>query len=166
MRRSAIAGVATIEHGDDGDAAVFKLMAERGIALCPTLAAGEAYERYFGDRSARGMSPRLLAKRKSFKAALKAGVTIVNGSDVGVFAHGDNARELELLVEYGLPPEKALQAATRDAARVLRLDGKVGAIKVGLLADVIAVDGDPTKNIAVLRKPRLVVKGGVVYREP
>jgi imidazolonepropionase-like amidohydrolase len=166
MRRAALAGVATIEHGDEGDAAVFKLMAARGIALCPTLAAGEAYERYFGDRSARGTSPRLLAKRVSFKAAVDAGVTIVNGSDVGVFAHGDNARELELLVEFGLPTEKALRAATMDAARVLRMDTKVGAIKPGLLADLVAVDGDPTKDIAALRRVKLVIKGGVTHREP
>ena len=71
-----------------------------------------------------------------------------------------------MLVEFGLSPEKALRAATRDAARVLRLTGKVGAIKTGLLADVVAVDGDPTKNIAALAARRLVIKGGVVYREP
>jgi imidazolonepropionase-like amidohydrolase len=166
MHRAALAGVATIEHGDEGDAAVFKLMAERGTALCPTLAAGEAYERYFGDRTARGTAPRLLAKRASFQAALAAGVTIVNGSDVGVFAHGDNARELELLVEFGLPPDRALRAATVNAARILRLDGKLGAIKPGLLADLIAVDGDPTRDIAALRRVKLVLKGGVTYREP
>ena len=165
-RRATLAGVATIEHGDEGDAAVFTLMAERGVALCPTLAAGESYERYFGDRSARGASPRLLAKRASFKAAVAAGVTIVNGSDVGVFAHGDNARELELLVEYGLSPDKALRSATTEAARVLRLDRKLGAIKPGLLADVVAVDGDATKDIAALRRVKLVLKGGVSYREP
>jgi imidazolonepropionase-like amidohydrolase len=141
-------------------------MAERGVALCPTLAAGEAYERYFGDRTAVGEPPRLQAKRASFKAARDAGVTIANGSDVGVFAHGDNARELELLVDYGLPPEKALRAATVDAAKVLRLDGKLGAIKPGLLADLVAVDGDPTKDIAALRRVKLVLKSGMTQREP
>jgi imidazolonepropionase-like amidohydrolase len=166
MRRAVLAGVATIEHGDDGDRAVFKLMAEHGVALCPTLAAGEAYERYFGDRTAVGESPRFQGKRASFKAALEAGVTIVNGSDVGVFAHGDNARELELLVDYGLPPEKALRAATVDAAKALRLDAKLGAIKPGLLADLVGVDGDPVKDVAALRRVRLVVKNGVTYRGP
>jgi imidazolonepropionase-like amidohydrolase len=166
MRRAALAGVATIEHGDEGDRSVFKLLAERGVALCPTVAASEAYERYFGDRTANSASSRLRAKRDSVKAAIDAGVTIANGSDVGVFAHGDNARELELLVDYGLPPERALRAATIDAAKVLRLDGKLGAIKPGLLADLVAVDGDPTKDIAALRRVRLVLKGGVAYREP
>ena len=91
MRRAVLAGVATIEHGDGGDRSVFKLLAERGVALCPTLAASEAMERYQGARPGGSESPRLRAKRDSFKAALDAGVTIVNGSDVGVFAHGDNA---------------------------------------------------------------------------
>jgi imidazolonepropionase-like amidohydrolase len=166
MRRAALAGVATIEHGDEGDGIVFKLLAERGVALCPTLAAGEAYERYFGGRSAAGEPPRLAAKRASFKAALGAGVTIANGSDAGVFAHGDNARELELLVDYGLTPAQALKAATADAAKVLRLDGKLGRVTPGLQADLVAVAGDPTRDIAALRKVRLVMKGGVLYREP
>jgi imidazolonepropionase-like amidohydrolase len=166
MRRAVLAGVATIEHGDDGDATVFKLMAERGVGLCPTLAASEAYERYFGDRSARGESRRIQTKRASFKLALDAGVTIVNGSDVGVFAHGDNARELELLVQFGLPPEKAMRAATVDAAKALRLADKLGAIKPGLFADLVAVEGDPTKDITALRRVRLVLKAGVTCREP
>jgi imidazolonepropionase-like amidohydrolase len=166
MKRAVLAGVSTIEHGDDGDRAVFRLMAERGVPLCPTLAASEAYEKYFGDHSARGASPRMQAKRASFKTVLDAGVTIVNGSDVGVFAHGDNAREIELLVDFGLPADKALRSATLDAAKALRLDRKLGAVKPGLLADLVAVEGNPTKKIAALRRVRLVLKGGIVYREP
>jgi imidazolonepropionase-like amidohydrolase len=166
MQRAVLAGVATIEHGDEGDRAVFKLMAERGVALCPTIAASEAYEKYFGDRRGSPDSPRMRTKRESVKRAIDAGVTIANGSDVGVFAHGDNARELELLVEYGLAPEQALKAATTVAAKVLRLDGKLGAVRPGLLADLVAVDGDATRDIKSLRKVRLVLKGGTVVREP
>ena len=166
MRRAVLAGVATIEHGDDGDRTVFKLMAERGVPLCPTLAASEAYEKYFGDRTARGESARMQAKRASFKAALDAGVTIVNGSDVGVFAHGDNARELELLVDFGLPAERALKAATVDAAKALRLDRRLGTVKTGLFADLVAVDGDPAKDITALRRVRFVSKGGVIHKGP
>jgi imidazolonepropionase-like amidohydrolase len=166
MRRAVMAGVSTIEHGDDGDRTVFKLMAERGVPLCPTLAASEAYEKYFGDRSARGESARMRAKRDSFRSALDAGVMIVNGSDVGVFAHGDNARELELLVEFGMPGDKALRAATLDAAKALRMDKQVGAVKPGLLADLVAVAGDPAKEITSLRRVKLVLKGGAIVREP
>ena len=128
MRRAALAGVATIEHGDGGDAEVFKLMAERGVALCPTLAAFEASARYAGYRPGTDPEPaRLKRARATFKVALESGVTIANGSDMGVFAHGDGARELELLVEYGMKPADALRAATSVAAKTLRLDDRLGA---------------------------------------
>ena len=100
------------------------------------------------------------------KLALDAGVTVVNGSDMGVFAHGDGARELELLVDYGMKPAEALRAATAVAARTVRLHDRLGAIQPGLLADLVAVEGDPTRDIGALRKVRLVMKDGVLYREP
>jgi imidazolonepropionase-like amidohydrolase len=167
MRRATLAGVETIEHGDGGTPEVFRLMRERGVALCPTVAAGDAIQQYRGwRRGTTPVPPSITAKRASLRAALAAGVTICNGSDVGVFTHGDNARELELLVDYGMTPLQALRAATATNARVLHLDDQLGAIRPGLLADLLAVEGDPTVSIAALRQVRLVMKGGVVHVAP
>ncbi len=166
MRRSVLAGVNTIEHGDDGTPEVFRLMAQHGVALCPTLAAGDAIAQYGGWR--KGIDPEpahVTAKRESFRAALAAGVTIINGSDVGVFAHGDNAREIEMLVDYGMSPVQALQSATSTAARVLHMDDRLGAIRPGLLADIVAVAGDPATDIHAIRQVRMVMKGGEIVRQ-
>jgi imidazolonepropionase-like amidohydrolase len=163
IRNAILAGVNTVEHGDGGTPEVFKLMAEKNVALCPTLAAGDATAQYAGWKKGEQPEPASITrKRASFKAALDAGVTILSGSDVGVFTHGDNARELELMVNYGMTPTAALQAATSVAGRIFHMD--IGVVKSGSLADVIAVDGDPTKDISTLRKIRFVMKGGVVYK--
>lgn len=166
MRRAALAGATTIEHGDEGTAAVFKLMKEKGVAYCPTLAAGEAYATYEGWR--KGIDPepeRMTKKRNSFRLALESGVTICMGGDVGVFPHGDNARELEIMVDYGMKPLDVLRSATSVNATVFGYGDKIGRIKKGLLADLITVEGDPTTDIKLMRKVKLVMKDGVVYQE-
>jgi len=165
MRRATLAGVRTIEHGDGGTPEVFRLMAERGVALCPTIAAGDAVSQYAGWR--KGVDPepaRVRAKRESFRAALDAGVPICFGGDVGVYAHGTNVVELELMVDYGMPTFDALVAATSGNARILLLPDR-GRVAPGLLADLIAVDGDPTQDIAALREVRFVMQGGEVVRD-
>jgi imidazolonepropionase-like amidohydrolase len=164
MRRAVLAGAETIEHGDAGTPEIFRLMAERHVALCPTLAAGDATSQYAGWKKGQQPEPAgIAAKRATFKAALDAGVTILSGSDVGVFSHGDNARELELMVEYGMTPLAALQAATAVAGRVLHMD--IGTVKPGAFADLIAVTGDPTRDISSLHHVNFVMKGGVAYKQ-
>ncbi len=161
MRRAALAGVETIEHGGEGTPEVFKLMAERHVALCPTITAGAGPW-----PPANPDSPAAQRKKASFKAALDAGVTILNGSDVGTFPHGDNARELEAMVAYGMPIVDALKSATSAAARVFHMENQIGRVKEGLFADVIAVDGDPTRDVKALRRVKLVMKNGKVYVGP
>jgi imidazolonepropionase-like amidohydrolase len=165
MRRAVLAGVKTIEHGDGGTPEVWKLMAERKVGLCPTLAAGDATAQYAGWNKGTDPEPaRITEKRKTFKAALDAGVPICFGGDVGVYAHGDNVRELEMLVDYGMTAKQAVLAATSGNAAILGLDDR-GAIRAGLLADLIAVEGDPTKDIGALRRVKMVMKGGVVVTD-
>lgn len=151
MRRATLAGVETIEHGDGGTPEVFRLMKEHNVALCPTLAI---------------VSPaNAERKRRVFNEALAAGVTIASGSDVGVFAHGDNARELETMVQFGMPLVDVLRSATSVNARVLHMADKIGSVKSGLFADLIAVEGDPTKDVGALRRVKFVMKGGAVYKQ-
>jgi imidazolonepropionase-like amidohydrolase len=168
MRLAARAGVATIEHGMGGTRETYRLIAKRGIGLCPTLATVEISAIRNGWKRGTEPEPDSIREAKAALAlAIQEKVKIVNGSDMGVFAHGDGAREIELLVEWGgMKPEEALLAATSTAAETLEMGDRVGSIAPGMLADLVAVDGDPTGSIASLRRVKLVVKGGAVVREP
>jgi imidazolonepropionase-like amidohydrolase len=165
MRRSILAGVETIEHGDAGTAETFRLMKEKGVVFCPTIAAGDALMRYRGWKRGDPEPARIVEKRASTRAAIAAGVTMCAGGDSGVFTHGENGLELELLADYGLSPLQALRAATTTNARMLHMENQLGAVRPGLLADLVAVTGDPSVDIHAVRKPVFVMKGGVVYRE-
>lgn len=166
MRRAILAGVRTIEHGDGGTAEIFNLMKSKDVALCPTLAAGDAIMQYGGWKKGEEPDPkRIVAKKKSFKLALDAGVTVVAGGDVGVFSHGDNVRELEMMVDYGMETEDVLRSVTAVNAQVFGYENQFGMVKEGLLADLIIVEGNPGDDISLLRKVRMVMKGGVVYEE-
>ena len=166
MKRAINAGISTIEHGDGGTEEVFKLMREKNVALCPTLAAGDAIQQYRGWKKGIDPEPQSITnKKKSFQLALQAGVTICMGGDVGVFSHGDNAREMELMVEYGMKPLDVLKSATSINADVFGYGNKIGKIKKDLFADLIAVDGDPSIDIKNIRKIKLVMKDGVIYKK-
>lgn len=165
MRRAIEAGVDTIEHGFGGTSETFQLMARRGTAYVPTLTQVEYYGIFFegykpGDAPTKDMK----RSRSAFAAALAAGVKIASGSDVGVYSHGENARELIWMVKYGMTQSQALLAATKVAASVLGEGDRIGTIAPGLLADIIAVRGDPTANVAVLRSVQFVMKNGQVVR--
>ena len=165
MKRAIAAGVETIEHGDGGTMEIFKSMKEKGIGYCPTLAAGDAITRYNGWK--KGMEPdpeRISKKKASFKLALSSGVPIVFGGDVGVFTHGENYREMELMVAYGMKPLDVLISATSGNADMFHLI-TLGKLKKGFLADIIAVNGNPVANISAMKEVSFVMKNGIIYKE-
>jgi imidazolonepropionase-like amidohydrolase len=162
MRRAILAGADTIEHGYGGTAEVFKLMHDRGVALCPTLAASEAYARYFEHWNGQEPAPESVQQnRRSFQLAMRAGVPICMGGDVGVYTHGQNWLEMDAMQRAGMPAPQVLIAATSGNAKIFRLSDR-GAVKPGLLADLVAVDGDPSRDLDAVRRIRLVMKGGKV----
>jgi imidazolonepropionase-like amidohydrolase len=162
MRRAVLAGVDTIEHGYGGTPEIFKMMAERGTALCPTLGASEAYARYFQHWNGQEPAPESVQQnRRAFQMAMRAGVPICMGGDVGVFTHGKNWLEMEAMQRAGMAPAQVLVSATSRNAKILHLTDR-GEVKPGLLADLVAVDGDPTKDVSAVEHVRLVMKGGEV----
>lgn len=170
MRSAIMAGISTTEHGDDGTAEIFKPMTEKGVGFCPTLAAGDAILQDKGwkkneQRAGKPEPKRITQKRKSFQMALDAWVAICMGGDAGVFAHGDNAQEMEILVDCGMKPQEVLKSATSVNAAFFGYADKIGGIKPGLLADIIAVEGDPSVDIKAIRAIRLIIKGGKLVKE-
>lgn len=165
MRRAILAGVHTIEHGSNGTPEIFRLMKEKGVAFCPTIAADESISLYNGWKPGSDPEPeRIKQKRKSFRQALDAGVMICAGGDVGVFPHGKNWIELEKMVEYGMPAIDVLKAATSGNAALFGWKGKVGSIQKDALADIITVQGNPAENIKTLEQVKLVMKDGIIYK--
>ncbi len=163
MMRAIKGGVETIEHGDGGTLEIFNLMKEKGVAFCPTLAAGDAITQYRGWKKGSEPDPeRIMEKKWSFKLALESEVDIIFGGDVGVFSHGENYRELELMVDYGMQPLAALRSATSLNARVFHLN-ELGRVKKGFLADIIAVTGNPAVDIANMSNVQFVMKDGVIF---
>lgn len=165
IRRAVLAGAETIEHGDFIDVEIGKLMKEHNVTYIPTVAAVDVISQYRGWK--KGVSPEpanVTNKKKSFKEAIASGVTIGMGGDVGVFPHGENVLEMELMVEYGMKPFDVLKAATSVNARAFHMENQVGFIKEGLKADLLISTGDPSKNISDLRKVNFVMKDGVVYK--
>lgn len=166
MRRAILAGAETIEHGDFMDEEIAQLMKEHKVTYYPTVAAVDAITQYRGWKKGQGEEPaNVLQKKKSLKIAVDAGVTIGVGGDVGVFPHGENVYEMELMVEYGgMKNLDILKSATTVNARALHLENEIGSIKPGMKADLMAIKGDPSKNISELRKVSFVMKNGVAYR--
>ena len=165
MRRAALAGVDTIEHGYNGTPEIFKLMASKGIALCPTIAASEAYARYFEHWNGVEPAPESVQQnRRSFRLAMQAGVPICMGGDVGVYTHGKNWLEMEAMQRAGMPAAQVMIAATSGNARIFHFADR-GEVKPGLLADLVAVDGDPTRDVSAVEHVRFVMKGGQIVRQ-
>ena len=168
VRMAVDAGVDSVEHGYGASEATFKLLKQHGTAYEPTLTAVESTAEYFEHYVPGKSEPtaRMRDAERAFRTALKLGVTIGNGSDVGVFAHGENWREPAAMVANGMTPAQALHAATDVAAKILRQSQHFGRIAPGLAADLAAFTGDPSMQIDALAHPVFVMKDGISYRSP
>ncbi|MEZ5459108.1 MAG: amidohydrolase family protein [Steroidobacteraceae bacterium] len=172
MKRAVRAGVDTIEHGTFMDDETMALMKQKGTFYVPTISAG----RWVFDRSQEpGFFPEIVRPKaaqvgpqiqSTFAKAWRAGVPILFGTDTGVSAHGDNAREFRFMVEAGMPPMAAIKSATSATARYLEIDDRLGSVQVGKLADLVGVPGDPLADITVMERVNLVMKDGVVHKAP
>ncbi len=172
MKRAIRAGVQTIEHGTYLDDEAIALMKKNGTWLVATISAGK----FVADKAKeRGFFPEIIRIKAAaigpqvqatFARAYKAGVKIAFGTDQGVAPHGDNAKEFQYMVEAGMPPLEAIRAATLNGATVMGMDAQIGSIEAGKLADIVAVPGDPIKDIAAMTKMAFVMKDGTVYKEP
>ena len=160
------AGVMSVDHAYQLSPATMAMMKAKGVPAVPTFAISEYFAGSCGDAGCgRRRGRRQLAYHAAeFKKQLAAGVPMAVGSDVGPFPHGTQARELELMVEYGMPPAEVLKADLLNGAKLLGWEGQIGELKAGAYADVIAVPGDPLRDISTTTKVGFVMKGGVVYR--
>jgi imidazolonepropionase-like amidohydrolase len=166
MRRAILAGVDTIEHGYGGTPEVFKMMHDRGTGYCPTLGASEAYARYFQGWNGQEPAPESVQEnRRAFQTAIKQGVRICMGGDVGVFPHGQNWLEMEAMQHAGMPAAQVMIAATSGNASIFHLADR-GQVRPGLLADLVAMPADPTRDVSAVEHVNFVMKGGQVFREP
>lgn len=170
MKRAVLAGVDSIEHGTFMTPEIMELMKERGTYLVPTLTAGDWVARKAEEEDyfpavvrpkAASIGPIIM---RTFADAHAAGVKVAFGTDSGVSEHGDNAREFELMVAGGMDPMVAIQSATLESAKLLKVEDRLGTLEPGKIADVVAVRGNPIENISLMKKVSFVMKDGVVYK--
>jgi imidazolonepropionase-like amidohydrolase len=164
---AAQAGVASIDHAFQLSDATMKLMREKQIFAVPTFTIFEYFADHAGTPAEGALNRQMLNYHaQEFRKQIAAGVPMAMGSDVGPFPHGTQARELVLMVKYGMTPLAAIQAGTVNGAKLLGWDGQIGTLKSGYLADIVAVSGNPLEDIAALQKVGFVMKGGTIYRRP
>lgn len=171
MQRAIKAGVTTIEHGSLMDSETMELMKQYGTYLVPTISAGK----FVADKAKTpGYYPAIIVPKAleigakiqdMYSRAYKSGVNIAFGTDAGVFPHGQNGKEFGYMVEAGMPAMETIQSATITNAKLLDMEGKLGVLEAGYLADIVAVDDDPTQNIATMEKVVFVMKDGKVYKQ-
>jgi len=171
IRRAILGGVTSIEHGTFMNEEDMELAKKYGTYLVPTIIAGRSVA---DSAKIQGYFPPVIARKAmevgtqiqaNFGKAYKAGVKIAFGTDAGVYAHGKNYLEFGYMVEAGMPPMEAIKAATTSAADLLGIANKTGSISKGLSADIVAVDGDPLNDIAVMKNVTFVMKEGKIYKQ-